>query len=163
MGENIERMSLNSKVEPAGAAWVAQASLEVRGGLRVPLSEVKVRFSRSSGPGGQNVNKTSTRVELRFNVLRSAALSDAEKERITSTLAARIDGAGWLRIVEQRSRSQTRNRELALQKLRDLLRSGLRKPRSRVPTRPSRAAQEKRIQAKKRKSETKRWRGRVEG
>ena len=124
---------MNIKIDAVGVDDDGRPSLIVTGRLRIPLSELELRFSRSSGPGGQNVNKTSTRVEVRFNVLASQALSDAQKGTITAALGSRVDAKGWIRVVEQGSRSQGRNRAQALTKLRDLLRSGLAKPGTEGP------------------------------
>jgi len=161
LAENIGRIPLNSKINANGPDRTEIASLAVKGKLKIPFSELELSFSRSSGPGGQNVNKTSTRVEVRFRISGSRALSEAQKRALTEALGSRIDKEGWLRVVEQRSRSQARNRELALRKLGELLRGGLKRLRKRIPTRPSRASQERRIQSKRHKSETKRLRGRV--
>jgi len=152
-------MALNSKVEDDRAEPSTPKFLKVDSELWIPTSEVRVQFTRSSGPGGQHVNKTSTRAELRFNVRRSSALSLEQKERITAALSYRIDRQGWLHVEEQRSRSQARNREVGLEKLRRLLVAGLRKKPRRVATRPPKAARERRLESKRRHSEKKRLRG----
>jgi len=159
MTKNIGTMGLNSKNDVVA---LRGQSLVVSDTVRIPLAEFTFAFSRSSGPGGQNVNKTSTRVEVRFNIRASNALSASQKKTLSEALAHRIDGQGALRVVEQRSRSQARNRDLALEKLSGLLRRGLKKTPRRVPTRPTRTSQELRIQAKRRKSETKQLRRRVD-
>ena len=120
--------------------------------VSIPLSEIELRFSRSSGPGGQHAQKSETRVEAVFDVEASSALSDVQKRRV-------IAKAGpVLRAVAQDERSQWRNRELALERLADALREALRVPRRRQPTKPSRAAVERRLEQKRRRSETKRLR-----
>lgn len=118
----------------------------------LPLAEVELRFSRSSGPGGQHANTAETRVEAVFDVGASAALSEAQKRRVVARAGP------VLRAVAQDERSRLRNQELALERLVERLREALRVERRRVPTRPSRAARERRLEAKRRKGETKRLR-----
>jgi ribosome-associated protein len=124
----------------------------VRRGVAVPLSEITLRTSRSSGPGGQHANVTASRVEAVFDVTSSTALSDAQKERLIERLGPRVTA------VAQDARSQARNRELALERLRDRLAEGLRVRRPRTPTRPSAAARKRRLEAKRRAAERKRAR-----
>ena len=120
--------------------------------VSIPRSEIDLRFSRSSGPGGQHAQKSDTRVEATFDVEASAALSDAQKRRV-------IAKAGpVLRSVAQDERSQWRNRELATERLVETLREALRVPRRRKPTKPSKAAVERRLEAKRRRSQVKRLR-----
>ena len=114
--------------------------------------EIELRFSRSSGPGGQHANTAETRVEARFDVEASQALTDAQKRRVIGKVGP------VLRAVAQDERSQLRNRELAVDRLVDQLREALKVPRKRLPTRPSRAARERRLEQKKRRGETKRLR-----
>ncbi len=118
----------------------------------LPLAEIEVRFSRSSGPGGQHANTAETRVEALFEVASSSALTDAQKRRVLARVGP------MLRAVAQDERSQLRNRELATARLVELLRSALKVERKRVPTRPSRAAKERRLESKKRRGATKRLR-----
>jgi len=117
----------------------------------VALHDDELRFvaTRSSGPGGQNVNKVSTRVTVLFAVDSSPSLSDAEKARIRERLATRISGEGVLRVSSQRERSQSANREAAVRRLVELLRSALAEQPLRRPTRVPRAARERRIAEKK--------------
>jgi ribosome-associated protein len=127
-------------------------SIRVTRSVVLPLAEVELRFSRSSGPGGQHAQKSETRVEALFDVERSSALTDAQKRRV-------ITRAGpVLRAVAQDERSQLRNRELAVERLVDQLRSALRVERRRVPTKPTSASRERRLSDKRRRSETKRLR-----
>jgi ribosome-associated protein len=112
----------------------------------VPLSEVELRTSRSSGPGGQHANVTASRVEAVFDVCTSQALSDEQRQRIASRLGPVV------RAVAQDTRSQARNRELALERLREKLAEGLERPKPRRTTRPSRAARERRLEQKRRRS-----------
>ncbi len=118
----------------------------------LPPDEIELRFSRSSGPGGQHANTAETRVEARFDVEASAALSAVQKRRVLAKAGP------VLRAVAQDERSQARNRELAVERLVEQLREALRVPRKRVPTRPSRAARQRRLEQKKRRAETKRLR-----
>jgi ribosome-associated protein len=127
-------------------------SIRVTRSVAVPLSEIELRTSRSSGPGGQHAQKSETRVEAVFDVESSSALSETQKRRV-------IAKAGpVLRAVAQDERSQLRNRELAIQRLTEVLREALRVPRRRVPTKPSVASKERRLDAKRRRGEVKRLR-----
>jgi ribosome-associated protein len=120
--------------------------------LALPLAEVELRTSRSSGPGGQHANVTASRVEAVFDVGESATLTDAQRERLRARYGERVTA------VAQDARSQARNRELALERLRERLAAGLVVPKRRRPTKPGRAAREKRLDTKKRRSERKRQR-----
>jgi ribosome-associated protein len=134
--------------------------LVVRSGVVVPEAELNWRFSRSSGPGGQSVNTTDSRVELSFDVATTAALGDVLKARALERLGPRlVDGV--LTVAASEHRSQWRNREAARTRLAALLRDAIAAPpRQRRPTRPSRGAVRRRLDDKKRQSETKRLRGR---
>jgi ribosome-associated protein len=132
--------------------------LRVRGSVVVPERELRWRFSRSSGPGGQSVNTTDSRVELSYDVAGTDALGPLLKERALGNLADRLV-AGVLTVVAAEHRSQLQNRRTARARLAAVLRQATAPPpRARRPTRPSRAAQERRIAAKKRRGETKRLR-----
>ena len=120
--------------------------------VSIPRSEIELRFSRSSGPGGQHAQKSDTRVEAVFDVEASSALSEAQRRRV-------IAKAGpVLRAIAQDERSQWRNRELATERLVEELREALRVPRRRRPTKPTKAAVEKRLERKRRRSDVKRLR-----
>jgi len=136
-------------------------SIVVRPDLAIPMSEVGFEFARSGGPGGQNVNKVSTKVELRFHVGESSALSSAQKARILRLLSARIGKDGVLRVASQESRSQWRNREMAIGKFASLIAGALAVQRPRHATRPTATSRERRFGAKKRRSDIKRRRGRI--
>ena len=124
-------------------------SIRVTRSVSLPLSELAVRVSRSSGPGGQHAQKSSTRVEAVFDVEASAVLSEVQKRRV-------VGRAGpVLRAVAQDERSQARNRELAIERLVEKLRAALAVPRRRVPTRPSAAARERRLAEKRRRARIK--------
>ena len=120
--------------------------------VSIPRSEIELRFSRSSGPGGQHAQKSDTRVEATFDVEASSALSDAQKRRVVSRAGP------VLRAVAQDERSQWRNRELATERLVEELREALRVPRPRRKTKPTRASVEKRLEGKRRRSDVKRLR-----
>ena len=117
--------------------------------VSVPLAEVELRVSRSSGPGGQHANVTASRVEAVFDVEASTALSDIQKRRVIARVGPRLTA------VAQDTRSQARNRELALERLRDRLAAALAVPRKRRPTRPSRAADERRLEEKRQRAQRK--------
>jgi ribosome-associated protein len=115
----------------------------------IPLEEIQFRASRSSGPGGQHANVTASRIEAVFDVEDSRALSSEQRQLLLRKLGPRVSA------VAQDARSQARNRELALERLREKLAAGLRRPRPRRPTKPSRAARERRLEQKRRTSERK--------
>lgn len=119
------------------------------------LNEITITTSRSSGPGGQHVNKTESKVELQWNPSASEALNDSQKELLLEKLEHKLTPAGILIITCQESRSQFRNRALVQKKFLELVEWALRKPRRRIPTRPGRKAKEKRLQQKKLHSEKK--------
>jgi ribosome-associated protein len=120
--------------------------------LAIPLSEIVLRTSRSSGPGGQHANVTASRVEASFDVRASSSLNDSQRARVLARAGPRVIG------VAQDERSQTRNRELALARLSERLARALAVPRKRRPTRPTAASRERRLQAKRRATERKRAR-----
>jgi ribosome-associated protein len=131
--------------------------MPVARGVAIPLAEVELRASRSSGPGGQHANVTASRIEAVFDVAASRALSDEQKRRVAARCGPRVTA------VAQDARSQARNRELALERLRSRLASALVVPRRRRATRPTRAARERRLEQKRRRGETKRARRRPPG
>ena len=132
--------------------------LRVVGHIEIPAAEVEVRASRSGGPGGQHVNTSSTKVEVRWNLDTTQALSDEEKARVRAKLGDRVDADGTIRVVSSESRSQTRNREIATARLVEIIRGALVVPKKRRPTRPSKASKEKRLREKKIRSEHKKRR-----
>ncbi len=132
--------------------------LRVNGWLVIPARELHERFSRSSGPGGQSVNTADSRVELTFDVERSAVLPEWARARITERLASRLAG-GVLTVVASEQRYQLANRQNARARLAALLEEGVAPPqRRRVPTRPSRGSNERRLEAKRNRSSIKRGR-----
>lgn len=132
--------------------------LVVTPNLQLPLAELRFRFARSGGPGGQHVNKAETSVELLFDVANSPSLTEDQRARILEKLKNAIDQTGTLHLVANESRSQHRNRQAAIARLQNLLRHAVRVPKRRRPTRPGLAARERRLQRKQRRSETKRLR-----
>ena len=132
--------------------------LRVNGWLTIPGSELRERFSRSSGPGGQSVNTADSRVELSFDVERSVALPEWARDRITERLAGRL-ASGVLTVAASEQRSQLANRQGARARLASLLRDAVAPPqRPRVPTRPGRGANERRLEGKRQRSAIKRRR-----
>jgi ribosome-associated protein len=139
--------------EPAAAS---NKLLPVNDSLSIPRNELDVRVSRASGAGGQHVNKTSSRVEIFWNIPASRALSEEQRTRLLDKLSARLTTDGSIRVVASDMRSQSRNRGLAEERLMELVRRALLVPRKRKPTKPTRAAKEARLQTKKRHSNKKR-------
>ena len=133
-------------------AAIARESIQVTPRLAIPLEEVQLRYSRSSGPGGQHAQKTETRVEAVFDAVASETLTDAQKRRLTARMGPVV------RAVAQDERSRWRNRELALERLAEAIRAGIRVERKRRPTKPTSAAKKRRLETKRRRSEVKRLR-----
>lgn len=136
--------------------------LRVNDGLTLPRAELDFRASRAGGPGGQHVNTSSTRVELTWNVADSPSLSSAQRARIMEALPNRIDTRGVLHLAEGGSRSQHQNKEAVVARLQRLLEQALRPRKKRKKTKPTRASKERRLKEKRRRSEVKKLRGRVD-
>ncbi|MHC4845678.1 MAG: alternative ribosome rescue aminoacyl-tRNA hydrolase ArfB [Planctomycetota bacterium] len=134
--------------------------LWVRRGLVIPEDELSASISRSGGPGGQHVNKTSTRVSLRWSVTESRVLSDAQRARLSKSLAARLTQSGELIVHVDSERSQSRNRELARERLAKLVRAALTVRKARRPTKPTKASKRRRLVAKQKRGHIKKLRGR---
>jgi ribosome-associated protein len=126
--------------------------------LRIPLEEIRISFTRSGGPGGQHVNKTSTQAELTFDLAHSPSLSDADRSWLLDRLASKLDSSGVLHISSQEFRSQLRNKNAALEKLQTLLKNALVRPKARKKRKPSKAAKETRLRTKKLAGEKKKMR-----
>ncbi len=131
--------------------------------LRIPRAEVSFRATRAGGPGGQHVNTSSTRVELWWNLEESSAPNGAQRALLRERLVTRLDGEGWLRLVEAGSRSQLRNREAAEERFLALLRQALKPKKKRMPTRVPRSEKARRLEGKRLRSGIKRLRGKVAG
>jgi len=129
-----------------------RASIRVTRSVVLPLDEIELRASRSSGPGGQHANTSETRVEARLDISASSALTDAQKRRVVAKAGPVI------RAIAQDERSQARNRELAVERLVERLREALKRERRRVPTAPTTASREQRLEGKRRRGKTKRLR-----
>jgi ribosome-associated protein len=136
-------------------------SLVVRPGLEIPDGDLEVAFIRSAGPGGQNVNKVATAVQLRFALERNTTLRDDVKARLRALGGQRVTDAGELLIVARSSRSQEQNRREAEDRLLELVRRALIVPKKRHATKPTRASKERRLAGKARSQKNKRLRGRV--
>ena len=138
------------------SAPASEKHLAVDDSLSIPRNELDIRVSRSSGAGGQHVNKTSSRVEIFWNIPRSRALTDEQRSRLLDKLSAKLTTDGSIRVVASDMRSQSRNRDLAEERLAELVRRALMVPRKRKATKPTRAAKEARLDSKKRRSSIKR-------
>lgn len=135
--------------------------LEIRPGVTIPDSDLSVSFVRASGPGGQNVNKVASAVQLRFDLAGTAALDERVKLRLRALAGRRVTDDGALLIIARNHRTQENNRREAYERLADLIRRALIEPKSRKPTKPTRAAKERRLTSKVRTGRTKSLRGKV--
>ncbi len=135
-----------------------EQKIKIHNRLSIPEHELRFRFARSGGPGGQHVNKAATKVELLFDINNSPSLSDSQRERIVKKLKNRISTGGILRIEVQDTRSQVKNREIAIERFRENLAEALKTRRRRVSTSPPVQVREKRLKEKKKRSELKKLR-----
>lgn len=131
-------------------------AVDVAPGVRIPVSELELRGITGGGPGGQHVNKSATRVELRWNLRASSALTDAQRTRVMQKLGARLDGDGTIRVVAGEYRSQLQNRRAAVERLVSILARALVVQPPRKATRPTRASVERRLNEKRKQSDRKR-------
>ena len=138
------------------------SDLEVEGGLRIPLREFSFSYARSSGPGGQNVNKVNTKVQLRWDLTKSPSLPEAVRQRFLDAFGTRVTNDGELVLSSTRYRDQARNQEDCLEKLRQMLASVARPPKKRRKTKPTRGSVRRRLESKKRNSEKKEGRRRLD-
>ena len=136
-------------------------ALEVTPAVVIPDTDLSFAFVRASGPGGQNVNKVSSAVQLRFDMRGTTALSDAVKGRLRALAGRRVTDDGAILIIARNQRSQDQNRREALERLAELIQRALIVPKTRKATKPTRASREKRLESKVRQQRTKRQRGRV--
>ena len=135
-------------------------AIVVTDSVRVPASALTMRAVRASGPGGQNVNKVASKVDLRVDLEAIEGLTDSSRARLRVLAGRRLDAEGWLQITSQATRDQSRNLEDAREKVRALVAAAMREPKRRRPSRPTAAARERRIESKKHRSTTKRLRSR---
>jgi len=137
-----------------------QSGIFVRAGLIIPDAEVDMRATRAAGPGGQNVNKVSTRIELRYDLEATTVLSAEQKRRVYTHLKTRINRAGVLRVVSQKHRTRGQNAKAARERLAELLRAALHTQPKRKPTRPTTTSRTRRLSDKRRRASAKRNRQR---
>jgi len=136
--------------------------LQINNQVVIPLSELSFRYARSSGPGGQHVQRTETKVEMLFDLAGSPSLSEAQRQLALSRLGGRVDQLGVLHLTSQTGRSQLENRADVVDRFRRLLAAALKPAKARRPTRPTAAARQERLEGKRRRSQSKRLRGRVD-
>jgi ribosome-associated protein len=141
---------------------VSDDILKIGDQVSIPLADLHFRFSRSSGPGGQHVQKSSTRVELLYDLANSPHLSDKQRARALERLSSYVDSSGTLHLVSQSERSQLRNREEVIARFESLMRWALKRRKRRKATQPTAASKERRLKKKRRRSEIKQGRGRVQ-
>ena len=137
--------------------------LQIDDQVSIPLGELRFRYARSGGPGGQHVQRTETKVELLFDVANSPSLNDEQRLRLIDRLGSRVDSEGVLHLTSQAGRSQLENRKDVVERFQHLLAAALRPRKKRRATRPSAQARQRRLDAKRRRGHIKRLRGRVSG
>lgn len=155
-------MGIWGKTSPEKGIILSESIVEqltINSRVAIPNSELRFSYARSSGPGGQHVNKVNTKATLYFDVVSSSSLSEFDKQRILSRLAGRISKSGIMRVSSLKHRSQAANRQAAIERFGELLAEALRERKKRRPTRPSLASKEKRIALKKQRAIIKKRRG----
>ena len=145
----MKKRGPSSGSSSAGSPHADEAGLRINAALLIPLAELEFNASRSGGPGGQHVNTSSTRVEVVWNVRRSAELDEASRTRVLTALASRVSAEGDVRVVASDTRSQKQNRELALERLAAMIHKALLVRKARKKTKPGRGAVERRLAEKK--------------
>jgi ribosome-associated protein len=138
-----------------------QGMIRITSQLAIGENEIELQFIRASGPGGQNVNKVSTAVQLRFDVAHSPSLPEDVRARLMKLAGNRLTNEGELLIEAKRHRTQERNRQDAIARLVELIRHATERPKPRIATKPTRASKKRRLETKRQRSETKQARGRV--
>ena len=136
-------------------------TVQINSELSIPLAELSFRYSRSSGPGGQHAQKSSTRVELLFDVRGSPSLTDAQRTKVLERLAGYVDTAGILHLLSQSERSQLRNKEDVVTRFQKLMHKALKRRKRRKASRPTAESKERRLKEKKQRSQTKKQRRKV--
>ena len=129
--------------------------LNINDKISIPVSELQISFSRSGGPGGQHVNKTSTQAELMFDLLSTPSIPPEDREWLMERLKHRLDSTGRLRLISQDTRSQRQNKAIVLERFAELMSHALRRPKKRKATKPTKGSIERRIESKKKHSATK--------
>jgi ribosome-associated protein len=137
---------------------MVETHIPISHSIKIPTSELLFKTSRSGGPGGQNVNKLETRVEVLFDVAHSPSIPEHYRQRLLEKLSSQVDSSGMLHSIAQDTRSQWKNKQLAMERLVDLLKSGLIIPKKRIATRPTHTSREKRIRKKTARSHVKKLR-----
>ena len=135
-----------------------ESYINISHSLKIPIAELQFKTSRSGGPGGQNVNKLETRVEVLFDVTNSQSIPNHIRQRLLNNLTNQLDSSGVLHVVVQDTRSQWKNKQLAIERLTDILKSALIVRKKRIATKPTHTAREVRLRTKKARSQTKRLR-----
>lgn len=141
-----------------GTSAGGDKTIQITRTVAIPVAELRFRFSRSSGPGGQHVNRSESRVELLFDLGHSPSLSEEQRQRASRALASYLDKDGVLHLVSQSSRSQLRNREEVMDRFRHLMQRALKRPKRRRPTRPGLKARQKRLEEKRHRGKIKKQR-----
>lgn len=129
--------------------------------ITIPENELEIKFVRSSGPGGQKVNKTATKAQLRWNIDKSQVLTEEQKERLRQSSIIRVTKEGDVFLESEKTRSQPQNKKIVIQRLNALINQALKKKKKRIPTKPSKAARERRLEEKRRISEIKKSRQKI--